>query len=259
MKAPRIFRPEYYDRMRELEERSWWNAAMRDIAAMLLATVKLPEEGTLLDVGCGSGQTMSWFESLFPGWRTLGMDVMVDGLLAARRSDVTAVCKASALSLPYPDRCVELIVMLDVLQHLPLGGGDQAALSEVHRVLKPAGHLLVRTNAQTFPRAPDDPSYNFHKYAPAELRARLSEAGFQVLRLSRLNAVLGLAEIRRELQASRAAGAGYHGILADAPRHMPRWPDRLKRGWLRVEGRAVRAGLNLPLGRSVIALCRAGS
>ena len=32
MTAPRIFTPEYYARMRELEAGSWWNAAMRDVA-----------------------------------------------------------------------------------------------------------------------------------------------------------------------------------------------------------------------------------
>ena len=61
MTAPRIFTPEYYARMRELEAGSWWNAAMRDVAAMLLDDVQLPPIGTLIDVGCGSGQTLTWF------------------------------------------------------------------------------------------------------------------------------------------------------------------------------------------------------
>ena len=35
MTAPRIFTPEYYERMRRLEAISWWNAGMRDVAAAL--------------------------------------------------------------------------------------------------------------------------------------------------------------------------------------------------------------------------------
>ena len=60
---PRIFTPEYYARMRDLESVSWWNAGMRDIAARLLDKAQLPENGSVLDAGCGSGQTMAWFIS----------------------------------------------------------------------------------------------------------------------------------------------------------------------------------------------------
>lgn len=57
--APRIFAPEYYRRMRALEAHGWWNAGMRDVAELLLARADLSEHGTLVDVGCGTGQTMA--------------------------------------------------------------------------------------------------------------------------------------------------------------------------------------------------------
>ena len=50
---PRIFTPEYYRRMRDLESSSWWNAGMRDVATSLLGLTTLPSAGTLLDIGCG--------------------------------------------------------------------------------------------------------------------------------------------------------------------------------------------------------------
>src|SRR5215216_7044102 len=79
--APRIFTAEYYARMRELEAGSWWNAAMRDIAGMLLNDVRLPVTGTVLDVGCGSGQTLTWFNRQFGAWRTLGCDISADAVI----------------------------------------------------------------------------------------------------------------------------------------------------------------------------------
>lgn len=256
MTGPLIFTPEYYQRMRQLESDGWWNAAMRDVAAMLLRDVNLPRHGTLLDVGCGSGQTMTWFTSLYPEWRTLGLDVSLDGLAAARALGVE-VAQASALDIPYPTRSVDAVITLDVVQHLPLGGGDVRALREMRRVMRAGGVLLLRTNAQAFPHVGDDPTYNFHKYEPAELRAKLREAGFTVLRCSRVNALLGLAEIPRELRAKREHGEHeYRGILA-TPRARPDWAHALKRRWLRVEGRAVRAGVRLPMGRTIMALCRA--
>jgi SAM-dependent methyltransferase len=254
MTAPvRIFTPEYYTRMRELERGSWWNAAMRDIAALLLADARLPTEGTLLDIGCGTGDTMLWWSSVRPRWQRVGLDVAPDGLAAARHAGAGTLLHASALDLPVEDDSVDLAISLDVLQHLPLDGGDARCLQEVKRVLRPGGWFLLRTNAQAFPGTRPDPENDFQAYEPHVLRRRLEAAGLQVLRLSRVNALLGLAEVPRRLRARRDVGSGYTGILAGQGGG---GSDTLKRRWLRLEGRAVRAGWRLPFGRSIVALCR---
>ena len=253
MTAPRIFTAEYYARMRDLEAGSWWNAGMRDLAGLLLRDVDLPARGTLLDVGCGSGQTLTWFNRLFGSWRTLGCDISVDAVAAARRLGVD-IALASALELPYPSRSADVVISLDVLQHVPLGGGDLTALAEMRRVLRPGGWLFVRTNAQSFPYSDDDHEYQFHRYQPAELREKLQAAGFVVRRLSRVNALLGLAEIPRELRARRVQSAEYHGILATSSGLGSR-ASAMKRAWLRVESEAVRRGVRLPAGRTIVALC----
>lgn len=255
MTAPKIFAPEYYTHMATLEQSSWWNAGMRDLAERLLLTAALPAQGTLLDVGCGSGQTMSWFRSLRPHWKAVGIDVAFDGLRAAREVGDQQVFAASALALPFADASVDLVITLDVLQHLPLSGGDEAALREIRRVLRPGGVLFVRTNAQALPRIEDDAEYNFHKYATGELRAKLVGAGFAVQRLGRVNALLGLAEIPRELRARRVTHGGYAGLISTVPRLGAAW--KAKRAWLGMEGRLLAAGLSLPLGRTHIALARA--
>jgi SAM-dependent methyltransferase len=253
--APQIFTPEYYERMRALESTSWWNAGMRDVAGMLLRDVRLPAAGTMLDVGCGSGQTSLWFAAMYPEWRIFGLDVAPEGLAAARGLGIN-VSRASALDLPHRDASIDVVVTLDVMQHLPLNGGDVRAMREIRRVLKPGGVLMLRTNAQAFPRTPDDVQFDFHRYEPRELRGKLENAGFDVIRLSRINALLGLAEIPRELRAGRTQASAYHGILGQ-PSSETGWAKALKRAWLRLEGRFVRAGLSLPMGRTILAACRA--
>ncbi|HUQ47520.1 MAG TPA: methyltransferase domain-containing protein, partial [Gemmatimonadaceae bacterium] len=189
--APQIFSPEYYARMRDLEAGAWWNAGMRDIAESLLATAALPGRGTMFDGGCGSGQTMSWFLSSHPSWRAYGCDVAIDGITAAAKSRLP-VAQGDVMNLPLPRSVADLVVSFDVIQHLPLERGDLNALSEFSRVLKPGGVLLLRTNAQSWPRTVDDPANNFRKYSPEFLRERLGQAGFEVDILSRANALLGL-------------------------------------------------------------------
>lgn len=257
MTAPRIFTPEYYDRMRDLEADGWWNAGMRDAAELLLRTVRLPTEGHLIDVGCGLGQTMSWFLADHPGWQASGIDVARAGLQAACAAGLESVAEGSALSLPYPDGTFDLAITLDILQHLPLDGGDGVALAEMRRVLHPGGYLVVRTNAQAFPRTADDPAALFHKYEPHELCRKLERVGFTALKLSRINGLLGLAEIPRELREHRQQGDGYHGILSTPPSGGGSRLDAVKRFWLRLEGRAMSIGIRIPMGRTLLALCRA--
>lgn len=252
---PRIFTPEYYARMRELEDSSWWNAGMRDIAAGLLKDLALSDKGVVLDVGCGSGQTMSWFLSGRERWRAVGMDLSSDALVAARDSG-QCVVGADARSLPFGRQMLDLLITLDVLQHLPLDGGDAAALSEFRRVLKPGGHLLLRTNAQAFPRSADDAANAFRRYDPTTLRGKLVAARFEVILLGRVNALLGLAEIPRELRARRTSAESYHGILSSPPARAG-VARSARRAWLRAEGKALRAGWQLPFGRTIFALCRA--
>jgi SAM-dependent methyltransferase len=257
MTLPPIFTPEYYAYWREFEASHWWTAGMRDVATMLFTTVDLPQHGVLLDIGCGSGQGMRWFSTLRPQWRLAGVDPGMEGLRAAAAAGFRGVAAASATSLPIASGSADVVITLDVMQHLPLGGGDRAALAEMHRVLKPGGHLFIRTNVQAFPRVADDPVAVWHKYDPAELRAKLADAGFEIIRLSRINALLGLAEIPGELRAARTRRKhSSYEVVSKPLKESARWSAALKRAWLRIEGRAVRAGVPLPTGRSLIAFCR---
>jgi ubiquinone/menaquinone biosynthesis C-methylase UbiE len=253
--APRIFTPEYYARMRDLETLSWWNAGMRHTAAMLLARAGLPESGAMLDAGCGSGQTMSWFQDNHPHWSVSGIDVAPEGLAVARSMGLS-VERASVLALPFEDRSLDLVITLDVLQHLPLEGGDATALAEFARVLRRGGTLLVRTNAQAIPRVQDDRQFSFRKYEPRQLREKIAASGFEIIILGRANALLGLAEIPRELRAKREQSAEYHGILGQ-PRQDGGLLHAIFRSWLGLEGRALAWGWQLPFGRTIFALCRA--
>ena len=252
MGSPQPRTPEYFARMRALEAQSWWNAGMRDLAARLLDLAALGDDCTVLDVGCGSGQTLAWVQQTHPGWATLGLDISKDALSDARSEHIDLVL-ASATNIPLARASTDLVITLDVLHHLPVDGGDIAALREIMRVLKPGGYLLFRTNAQSFPRKADDVTSSYRKYDPSDLRQKLIAAGFEIVRMGRVNAVLGLAEIPRELQAQRRRDAG---ILAPEPT-APGRADSLKRAWLNLEGRAVLAGWRLPLGRSIVGLCRA--
>lgn len=257
MTLPPIFTPEYYAYWRDFEASHWWTAGMRDVASLLLDMANLPADGVMLDVGCGSGQGMHWFAQARPRWRLVGIDPGMEGLHAAVNAGFRGVAAASATALPIRSERIDLVVTLDVMQHLPLAGGDRTALAEMYRVLKPGGYLFVRTNVQAFPRVPDDAEAVWHKYDADELRTKLDDAGFSIIRLSRINALLGLAEIPGELRRARQGQRHTsYSVVSSARREHAKWSSALKRRWLRLEGHAIRLGLRLPTGRSLVALCR---
>src|SRR5215203_4610303 len=106
--APRIFTSEYYARMRAIEQGSWWNAGMREVAAAMLGRAHLTPVGRMVDVGCGSGQTMQWIGAMYQGWKRSGVHVAFEAITAARSAGLAATV-GSALALPIDSDSADLI------------------------------------------------------------------------------------------------------------------------------------------------------
>ncbi len=66
---------------------------------------------------------------------------LTDGAVASIRSLVkTNVFKVDGETLPFPDRSLDLVVIIDFLEHIPR---DREFISELARVMKPSGVLLI--------------------------------------------------------------------------------------------------------------------
>lgn len=88
-------------------------------------------DARLLDVGAGEG-------ALVERYRGKGLDVV--GADSAYESE--HVKKADLLSLPFADGEFDVVLCLDVLEHVPLLDQPKA-LAEIARVVKPRGRLLM--------------------------------------------------------------------------------------------------------------------
>ncbi len=102
----------------------------------------------VLDAGCGSGR------HLCESFRTAGVDVAgVDlkcedlcqaraylNLMAGESSGRWVVARADVTKLPFADRCFDIVICSEVLEHI---GDNRAAIQELVRVLKPGGDLVV--------------------------------------------------------------------------------------------------------------------
>jgi len=68
-------------------------------------------------------------------------------------------------AMPFPDEYFDTVLMIEVVEHVE---GDEAAMSEIRRVLKPGGALVLTTpNGATFP---EPAKYHLRHYTPEGLR-----------------------------------------------------------------------------------------
>ena len=101
----------------------------------------------VIDLGCGYGLLSTWLAS--NGFRAIGVDVKQNKVKFAKRTakilhirDKASYIVASVCNLPFREKSFDYSFCLDVIEHVP---NDLVALSEVSRILKPKGELILTT------------------------------------------------------------------------------------------------------------------
>lgn len=93
-------------------------------------------EGSTLDVGCGQKP----YEMLFSKTtKYVGVDVEISG---HNHVDSKVDIYYNGLNLPFPDNAFDNIVCFEVLEHVK---NPLALITEMSRVLRPKGYLLITT------------------------------------------------------------------------------------------------------------------
>ena len=161
------------------EDKHWWFASRtRAILAYLDRYVGTGRNLRVLDVGCGAGNMM---HHLAHYGQVTGVDNNPKPLAVARQREQD-VREGTADALPFVDKEFDLLTVLDTVEHVPAEG---QVFEECRRVLRQGGKLLVTGPAFMFLWSRND-VINMHqrRYTAPELRRRLEEHGFRVLRMS---------------------------------------------------------------------------
>jgi 2-polyprenyl-3-methyl-5-hydroxy-6-metoxy-1,4-benzoquinol methylase len=107
---------------------------------------RFPEDGQLIDVGCGTGNGLLIFHERF-GVSGVGVDVS-NGMLDIARAKMEGrnlpieVHQIDGESLPFDDSTFDAGISFEVLEHTP---NPARLLSELARVVKPGGTVVVST------------------------------------------------------------------------------------------------------------------
>lgn len=97
----------------------------------LLASLPLRTPRRILEVGLGEGEVAERVRERFPSSAFTGIDLPDDELAAAWRARGLPGAFADIAALPFPDRTFDLVLCIEVLEHVP---DPAAGLRELRRV-----------------------------------------------------------------------------------------------------------------------------
>ena len=101
--------------------------------------------GTLLDVGCGNGYLLELVRQAAPHVELTGADYSGDMVELARQRalDRCTVAQEDVRALSFGDAAFDVVVSERCLINLLDPESQGQGIAELHRVLKPAGHLIL--------------------------------------------------------------------------------------------------------------------
>ncbi len=250
---------EDYAYLYQLEEEFWWFSGMREITARLLDPflTRPAGERLILDAGCGTGVNLSWLKRYAGAKEVAGIDLIAEALKFCRKRGDKHLVQASVTNLPFASSIFDLVTSFDVLVQLPGKQADEAAISEMHRVLRPGGLIFVRVAAYEWMRSGHDDALNTaRRYRIGELGAKLHRAGFRVLRATYANSLLLPAAGLRRL-VLKPFGIVDRGSDVKPLSPKFQWLNKHLADVLRLEARILKdSRVNLPAGLSVICVAK---
>lgn len=244
--------PEELHNIYRAESEFWWYQGMRAITRSLLDPLLPPGLSEGLEAGCGTGYNAREFESRY-GIRMYGVDLALLAIQYCRQRDFHRGAVASILELPFADNRFDIVSSIDVLPVLPPGGDDRA-LQEFRRVLRPGGWLVLRVAAFRALRSRHSQYVaERHRYRAGELLGKLAAARFEVVRWTYANSFLSpVAWFKFRVWENLTRQKPHSGVAATLPPRL----SRLLLSVLHSEAALLRSGFRFPFGQSLMVVAR---
>jgi SAM-dependent methyltransferase len=203
-----------YDRMAEIDRDHWWFVGRRKIIRALIERFR-PRKGQLsiLEVGCGTGSNIA----LLQEFGTVDAIEPDDHARAFSEQRTGIAIKGGYLpNVPLEDGRYDLIVLLDVLEHIP---DDHGALESLRSKLAPGGRLLLTVPAMPSMWSGHDVAHHHQRrYTAKTLEAVVKGAGFRTIHRGAFNSLLlPLIVAIRALNKMRGHEGGDDDALPSKP------------------------------------------
>jgi SAM-dependent methyltransferase len=176
--------PTFYASYYRHEDHHWWFRWRFELITQLVGDLRSEPDFRILDAGCGTGQMLKHLEELGDA---VGIDTSAQATAFAQSRGVKSLVRGSITAVPFPDATFDCVVALDVIEHVD---DDIGILKALHDVIKPGGRLIVTVPAYSFLWSEhDDINHHKRRYTAPQLRRLITDAGFEVNRVTYCNTV----------------------------------------------------------------------
>ena len=240
--------PEHFEMIRSRRERFWWYVGRRDLFAGLLRRYLPAPARAGLDAGCGPGTNESLYAPFAHRWVCGDLDRESFACWKPPRCGLGFLGDLAAL--PVHDGSVDLVLLLDVLEHMT---HEPPALEAGFRVLRPGGLLLVSVPAfRALWSWHDEQAGHKRRYRLAEAARLARDSGFDILDARYFNCLLAIPIfLMRKIALSIPSMKST--IEADLSPGLLNGPFRT---WLALENKLALLGLRWPWGTTAVLLAR---
>jgi SAM-dependent methyltransferase len=239
-----------YQVLSRSEADHWFFLGRRYVLSTLLKQYCPRDADLALDLGCSTGsnrETLLKFSE-----RVIGIDREWEVLRLGLPVDSAPLCQADAVYLPFTDRCFDLVVALDLFEHLP---DEDRGIREIWRVLKTGGCLVIFVPAfEWIWSKMDKVAHHYRRYTAGRLRRLLINQAFLIHRVTYVNMLLfPLMVVYRLMQ--RLIHRGWDNNRLPELKIPPGPINHFLTGVLAMEAHLIRF-VNLPVGGTVIAVAQ---
>jgi len=240
------FEAEFFPSLFELEGSNFWFRSRNRLLVWSLQRY-FPEARNFLEIGCGTGYVLSGIRRAFSELSLSGSEIYTAGLaFAAERLPGVELFQMDARLMPFKEE-FDVIGAFDVLEHV---SEDDQVLSQMHQATRKGGGIML-----TVPHHPflwsqaDDYAHHVRRYTARELIDKVNRAGFEVTRttsfVSLLLPLMLLSRLRQRRKYNPMSEFEISSLV-----------NGVFEKTLYVERTMIRAGLNLPVGGSLLLVAR---
>jgi SAM-dependent methyltransferase len=236
----------FFSQLAPLEVQNFWFRSRNRLIIWALEKY-FPQIHTFLEIGCGTGFVLSGLTSARSDLLLYGSEIFIQGLdfASARLSKHVTLFQMDAREIPFENE-FDVIGAFDVLEHIE---ADRTVLAEMYRATIPGGGIIL-----TVPQHPwlwsqaDDFAHHARRYSASDLKSKVEQAGFQVVRMtSFVSLLLPLMLFSRFQQ--RKPNPNYD-VLSEL--RISGWLNQWLEHTLTLERALIRLGLSFPMGGSLL-------
>lgn len=119
-----------------------YDGRWKAVAERLKEHYSLPDNASILDIGCAKGFLLHDFKELMPDCTVAGIDVSEYAIENSMESVKPFLKVASGEDLPYPDNSFDLVISINSIHNLPIEL-LKTSLNEIERVSRGNSYITI--------------------------------------------------------------------------------------------------------------------